>query len=67
MKFQLIEDHQVRLSDKILKAGIYTLEELEAAYAHDSLQWCIKNTTLGSKLTTFIENELEETKTKKNK
>ena len=69
MKFKLLEDHQVRLSDKVLKAGVYTLEELELAHSHDSLDFCMKFTKLKDKLIPHvgIEEELKPTKLKNKK
>lgn len=65
MKYQLLEDHQVRLSDTILKAGIYTLEDLREAHKDGSFEFCLKYTKLGSKLIPYVEeNQIEETKIK---
>lgn len=57
MKYRLLEDHQVRLSATILKAGIYTLEELEESHKHDSLKFCLKHTKLKDKLIPYKEEE----------
>jgi hypothetical protein len=65
MKFKLTEDHQVRLSDKILKAGVYTIEELEKAHSHDSLEFCVKYTKLGKKLAPYVEETQVKDKSKK--
>lgn len=65
MKYELLEDHKVRLSDKILKKGIYTKEQLEEAHKHDSLDFCIKYTKLGSKLKEFVEKQIKINKKKK--
>lgn len=61
MKYRLLEEHKVRLSDKVLKPGVYTLSQLEEFHKHDSLEFCIKHTKLGAKLEIFNE------KTTKNK
>jgi uncharacterized protein YlzI (FlbEa/FlbD family) len=50
MKYKLLEDHQVRLSDKIIKAGVYTIEEMEAFHEDGSFTFCLKNTELKNKL-----------------
>lgn len=57
MKYRLLEDHKVRLSDVTLKAGIYTLEELEEFHKHDSLNFCMKHTKLQDKLVIYKEEE----------
>lgn len=69
MKYTLLEDHQVRSTDTVLKAGVYTLEQLEKAHTRDSLAWCLKYTKLGKKLTQSIEeSETKQViKTKKEK
>jgi hypothetical protein len=66
-KFKLLKDHKVRLSDQVLKAGVYTLEELEEAHKHDSLEFCLNYTTLKEKLVPFEEVEQVEQKTNKKK
>ena len=63
MKYTLLQDHQVRLTDTVLKAGVYTLEELQKAHTDSSLEWCLKYTNLSKKLTPFV----EEIKNKKEK
>ena len=63
MKYTLTQDYQVRLTDIVLKAGVYTLEELQKAHTESSFEWCLKYTNLSNKLTPFV----EESKTKKEK
>lgn len=67
MKYRLLEDHKVRLSDVILKAGVYTAEELLEYHKHDSLSFCLKHTKLKNKLVAYEEEEiaLEVVKTKR--
>jgi hypothetical protein len=65
MKYRLLEDHQVRLSNKVIKAGVYTLEQLEKFHEDGSFSFCMKNTKLKSKLTPFIEEEVKPKKSKK--
>jgi len=65
MKYKLSEDHRVRLSNTVLKAGVYTLEELKKAHEHDSLDFCIKYTKLGAKLSPVTEESDSSTKKKK--
>jgi hypothetical protein len=69
MKYKLLEDHQVRSTETVLKAGIYTLEQLQEAHTQDSLDWCLKYTKLSKKLILFIEEAetREAVKTKKEK
>lgn len=72
MKYNLTEDHQVRLSEVVLKAGVYTLEELQEAHKHDSLKFCMEHTKLGKKLIPIVEESSREVKissakTRKNK
>lgn len=63
MKYTLSQDHQVRLTETTLKAGVYTLEELQKSHAESSFEWCLKYTNLSKKLTPFV----EQIKTKKGK
>ena len=63
MKYTLSQDHQVRLTETTLKAGVYTLEELQKAHTESSFEWCLEYTTLSKKLTRLV----EEIKTKKEK
>jgi hypothetical protein len=67
MKYQLKEDHKVRNTNIILKAGIYTLEQLQEAHKQDSLEFCIKYTKLGSKLFPLLDEEIAPIKAKKGK
>lgn len=67
MKYQLLEDHKIRNTDVILKAGIYSLQELRDYHIQDSLEYCIKYTKLGVKLIPFIEKEEVKTSEKQNK
>lgn len=67
MKYKLLEDHQVRLSDQVLKSGIYTLEELEEAHKHDSLNFCLNHTKLKNKIVLLDEDFVEPAKTNKRK
>jgi hypothetical protein len=55
MKYTLTEDHQVRLSDIIIKAGIYSLEELKELHKEADFEWCLRNTKLSKKLIPFVE------------
>lgn len=60
MKYRLLEDHKIRLSDVILKAGVYTLAELVEYHKHDSLDFCLKHTKLKDKLVAYEEEVKEE-------
>lgn len=55
MKYRLLQDHQVRLSDTIIKAGVYTLEELKNLHKETDFDWCLKYTKLAKKLSPFVE------------
>lgn len=64
MKYKLLEDHQVRLSDKIIKAGVYTTEEMETFHEDGSFTFCLKNTELKNKLV-LCSDIIEDKKSKK--
>jgi hypothetical protein len=55
MKYKLTENHQVRLSDTIIKAGVYTLEQLKEFHKDQNFEWCVKYTKLAKKLIPFVE------------
>lgn len=67
MKYTLLQDHKVRLTDTILIAGEYTIEQLKEAHPDDSFEFCMKYTTLKEKLILIEDNIIENIQFKKNK
>lgn len=55
MKYELLEDHKIRASDVVIKKGVYSYEDLKERHIkeHESLEFCLKYTKLGSKLKVY--------------
>jgi hypothetical protein len=62
--FKLLQDYKIRLTDNILKAGVYSKQQLEEAHEDGSFEWCLKYTKLGKILVPFVE-EVKEIKINK--
>ena len=64
MKYELLEDHTIRLSEVLIKKGVYSYEDLKERHTkqNESLEFCLRYTKLGSKLKVY-----EEPKPKKKK
>lgn len=46
----------------MLKAGVYTLQELEKSHEHDSLTFCLEHTKLKNKIELLVANETNDIK-----